>query len=247
MEQRFIQPAPSLVMTIIDVFASPLDAFESIKDSLPSRSLWLIPMLCAFIIFAAHTFILFTDNALKTELVNNQINVLHNKVEKGKLTQDEADKVESNMNSMSDMLIVFTIAGGLITIPLFYFGCALLLWLTNKLILKSSIVYIKYLELFGITSWINILGKIISVLLMRAYGTIAATPSAALIILENYDSTSILHRVLTSLNIFSIWQVLVIGIGLGKISGKSPLTGIIVSFVLWVLLIASSVLLGLAL
>jgi hypothetical protein len=246
MEQRFTQPAPSLVMTIIDVFASPLDAFESIKDSLPSRLLWLIPMLCAFIIFAGHTFILFTDNALKTELVNNQINVLHNKVEKGKLTQDEADKVESNMNSMSDMLIVFTIAGGLITIPLFYFGCALLLWLTNKLILKSSIVYIKYLELFGITSWINILGKIFSVLLMRAYGTITATPSAALIILENYDSTSILHRVLTSLNIFSIWQVLVIGIGLGKISGKSPLTGIIVSFVLWAILITFSILLGFA-
>lgn len=69
MEQRLPMPAPSLAMSVIDIFASPSDAFQSIKESKPSSSLWLIPMLCAYIIFVCHTILLFTDDALKTELM----------------------------------------------------------------------------------------------------------------------------------------------------------------------------------
>jgi hypothetical protein len=244
MEQQFIKSAPSFAATVLDVFASPSEAFESIKDSVPSPSLWLIPMLCAFIIFASHTFILFADNTLKAEFLNTQSTVLYNKVKEGKLTKDETDQVESNMNSMSDTMIVFTIAGGVIIVPLSYFGCALLLWLANKIIFKSSIVYIKILELFGITTWINLLGRVFSIALMLAFGTAAATPSAALAVLESYNSANIFHRDLTSLNIFSIWEVFVIGIGLGKLSGKSSSAGIIVALGLWALLVGSSILLG---
>jgi Yip1 domain len=245
MEQRFTKSAPSLAMTILDILASPSEAFESIKDSVPSPSLWFIPMLCAFLIFVSHTFILFTDNALKAEFMDSQSNILHNKVKEGKLTKLEADKVETNMNSISDTMIVFTVAGGVIIIPLFYFGCALLLWLANKIIFKSSAVYIKILELFGITTWINILGRIFSIALMLAFSTVAATPSPALAVLGSYNSTNIIHRILTGFNIFAIWEVIVVGIGLGKISGKSSGKGIIVAFIVWILLIGSLILLGL--
>lgn len=71
--------------------------------------------------------------------------------------------------------------------------------------------------------------KVLSVALMRAYGTIVATPSAAMIILDNYNSSNSFHRILTSLNIFSLWQVLLTGIGLGRLSGKSSLVGIIIA------------------
>lgn len=56
-------------------------------------------------------------------------------------------------------MMIFAIAGGVILIPMFYFGCAMLLWLAGRLVINSQIVYIKYLELFGITSWIHILGR----------------------------------------------------------------------------------------
>jgi hypothetical protein len=246
MEQRFMESAPPFAITVLNVFTSPLEAFESIKDSVPSPSLWLIPMLCAFLIFTSHTFILFADNTLKTEFMDNQRTILHNKVKEGKLTKVEADQVESNMISMSATMIVFTVAGGVIIIPLFYFGCAFLLWLANKIIFKSSLIYIKLLELFGITTWINLLGRVFSIALMLAFGTAAATPSAALTVIGSYDSASILHRALTSLNIFSIWEVIVIGIGLGKLSGKSSSAGIIVTFGLWASLMGSSILLGFA-
>jgi hypothetical protein len=44
-----------------------------------------------------------------------------------------------------------------------------------------------------------------------------------------------MHRFLSSLNVFSIWQVVVLGIGLSKYAQKALGSGITVAFVLWVI------------
>jgi hypothetical protein len=147
---------------------------------------------------------------------------------------------------MSGMMIAFAIIGGTITIGAFYFGGTLFLWLANKTILKSSAGYGKHLELYGIASWIGVLGGIITIMMMIGLGSISATPSGALAFLDSFDSTNKLHMLCASLNIFSIWQTVVIGIGLSKLSDKSAWAGIGISFVLWIIWVAISILLGIA-
>lgn len=176
--------------------------------------------------------------------MEHQITLLHHKVNDGKLTKAEADKVEAGMYSQGDLMMVFSITGGIILIPLFYFGCALLLWLASTFIFKSSLLFIKFLELFGMTTWIGLLGRIFTIALITAFGTSTATPSAALVILGSYDSSNIFHRILTGVNIFTIWEVILVGIGLGTISGKSSSAGIFISFGLWIFLMGSLILLG---
>jgi hypothetical protein len=68
-----------------------------------------------------------------------------------------------------------------------------------------------------------------------------ASPSAALAVLSSYSPKNSMHRLLSSLNIFSIWQMVFVGIGLAKFSGKSLGTGIGVAFALWVVWVLVSV------
>jgi hypothetical protein len=246
MEEQLLPPAPSLGKTITDVFASPSEVFQSLKGTAPTPMLWVVPLIAMFLVVALITVLLFTNETLKVEMREVQSKAIQMKVEQGKLTQEQADQAEARMDSMGGMMIVFGIIGAAIFISAYYFGGALFLWLTNKTILKSTEGYGKHLELYGIASWIGVLGGIITALMMVSLGSMAATPSAALAVMGSYDSTSNLHKLLSAINIFSIWQTAVIGIGLSKLSNKQTGVGMGIAFALWIIWVALSILLGIA-
>jgi hypothetical protein len=245
-EQQPLPPAPSLGTTITDVFASPSEVFQSLKGTAPTPKLWVVPLIAMFLVVALITVMLFTNETLKVEMKDVQNKAMQTKVEQGKLTQEQADQAESRMDSMGEMMIVFGIIGAAIFICAYYFGGALFLWLSNKTILKSTVGYGKYLELYGIASWIGVLGSIIAALMMVGLGTMTATPSAALAVLGSYNSTSNFHKLLSAINIFSIWETAVIGIGLSKLSGKSTGAGMGVAFALWIVWVALSIFIGIS-
>jgi hypothetical protein len=246
MEEHPLLPAPSLGKTITDVFASPSEVFQSLKGTASTPTLWVVPLIATFLIVALITVMLFTNETLKVEMRDVQGKALQVKVDQGKLTQEQADQAMARMDSMGGMMIVIGIIAGAIFISAYYFGGALFLWLTNKTILKSTEGYGKHLELYGVASWIGVLGGIITALMMVSLGSMAATPSAALAVLGSYDSTSNFHKLLSAINIFSIWEAAVVGIGLGKLSGKSTGAGMGLAFALWIVWVALSILLGIS-
>ena len=132
----------------------------------------------------------------------------------------------------------------IIMIALSYFLGTLFLWLANKTILKSSARYGKHLEMYGISSWIGILGGIITIFMMVGLGSMYANPSVSLLVISNFDTTNHLHKLFSALNIFSIWQTAVIGFGIAKLSEKSNNSGLGVAFALWAIWVAIQVFIG---
>jgi hypothetical protein len=104
----------------------------------------------------------------------------------------------------------------------------------------------KHVELYGASSWIGVLGGVVTFGMIVGLGSISASPSAALAVLGSYDSLNTTHKILSALNIFTFWQTAVVGIGLSKFSGKSIVAGISVSAVLWILWTVISLALGFA-
>jgi hypothetical protein len=245
-DQQPLPPAPSIGKVLSDVFTSPSDVFQNLKGTASAPMLWVMPLIAMFLITVLSSVILFTNETLKTEMKEIQSKAIQKMVDDGKLTQEQAEKAESKTESMGGMMIAFAVIGGTIAVCAFYFGGALILWLANKTILKSSAGYGKHLELYGIASWIGVLGGIITIMMMLGLGSISATPSGAIAFLGSFDSTNKLHMLCASLNIFSIWQTAIIGIGLSKLSGKSIGAGVGISFALWIIWVAISILLGIA-
>ena len=245
-DQSPLPSAPSLGKVLPDIFVSPSEVFQSLKNTAPSTALWLYPFIATLLIVVVSVIMVFTNETLKTEMRETQSKTFQKMVDEGKFTQEQADKMADRTESMGGMMIAFGIIGGALFVAAFYFGGALFLWLANKTILKSAVGYRKHLEMYGMASWIGVLGGIITVLMMVGIGSMAATPSGALALLGSFDPTNKLHTLLASLNIFSIWQTAVIGIGLSKLSDKQTGAGMGVAFALWIIWVALSILLGIA-
>ena len=246
-EQQPLPPAPSLGSTFMDVFTSPSEVFQSLKGTASSAKLWVVPLIISILTAILVTSIIATNESLHGQVIDQQRIALEKQVEKNKLTRENADiQMDHLEKSGTGLFIAFGSIFASIAIAAAYFIAALFLWLADKAFLKSAEGYGKHLELYGISSWIGVLGGIITLLLIVGLNSLAASPSAVLAVLGNYEATNDFHKVLSALNIFSIWQTAIIGIGLSKFSGKPAGTGIAVACGLWVLWIAVSIFLGLA-
>lgn len=236
MEQIPLPPAPSFTDSFVNVFATPGDAFQGLKNTAPAPMLWIIPFIVTILVTIGSMFIIHNNETLSAEARELQSKMIQKMVNEGKLPADKAEAAEQQADSPFARAMQFV--GGAIVCALFYFGGALFLWLANKAVLKTTAGYEKHLELYSIASWTGILGGIITIGMMIGVGSLNASPSAALVVLGNYDGTLILHKLLSAINIFSLWQTLVIGIGLSKFSDKPVGQGFAVAFVLWLLWVA---------
>jgi len=238
-EQAPAAPTISLSDIIMNVFASPGDAYEGIRTSPTRASVWVIPLIIIMILSCCFTWIMFTNDAIKTQFLDSQRTRMEEQVQAGKMSQEQADRAMDQMEKSGGMMIAFGIVGGILMIAIMFFLSALVFWLVGKLGLKAEGGYGKYLELYGAAQWIGVLGFIITILLAVSYGSMFASPSGALAVLGNYNPKNTTHRLLSALNIFTIWQMIVVGIGLAKYGKKSTGVGIGVGLgllVVWILI-----------
>ena len=236
---------PSLGSRIINVFTAPAEAFQGI-DALPSKtSLWLIPFLLGIVVFLLVMMVITTDEVLKGQLMDVQIRGIEQRIESGSMSQQQGDQAIQAMENMGSMFMIIGSIAGVVFLAASYFVAALALWLTGKFAFKSPAGYSAYLGAYGLSCWIGLLGAIVTTLLMVGLGSMTASAGAALLI-PDFDPLNTTHRMLGRIELFGIWQAVVVGLGLSTISGKSAGTGIGAAFVLWIIWIVVSSLLGLS-
>lgn len=238
-------PAPKaqgLGSTMMNVFSSPGDAFEGLRESESKASFWLLPLIILIVLASATTAIMFSNDTLKGQILESRNQAIQKQVDSGKMTQEQADRAKSQMENMGGMFVAIGIIGSVIFLSIMFFGASLALWLASKVALKSTAGYGKYLEMYGISSWIGILGGVVTLLMILGLNSMYASPSAALAVYSTFDPANTMHKILATINIFSIWQAIVIGIGLGKLGGKSASTGIGIALGLWIVWAAIQIL-----
>jgi hypothetical protein len=243
-------PAPKaqdLGSIIMNVFSSPVDAFSGMRESDSRPSLWLLPLLIMVIFVGMMTYVLASNEVFHQQILDAQIQTMNEMVAQGKMTQEQATQASDRLQSTgTGMFMAFGIVFGSIFVALYYFLGSLFLWLGAKVILKSTAGYGKHLEVYGTANWIGILGGIVTLMLMYAMNSMYASPSASLSVVSHYDVTDKMHKLLSALNIFSLWQAVVIGIGLSKLADRKLQTGIVLAIVLWAIWIPLSIYLNIA-
>ncbi len=246
-EELPLPKAQGFGSVLMNVFSSPADAFADLGGSESKPTNWLFPLIALILLASVSTYIIFSNEGLKTQALEVQTRAIDKRVSEGKMTQEQADQARSGMEKMGGMFVAIGIVTSVIFLSIMMFGAPLFLWLTNKTLLKSTVGYAKHLEMYGISSWIGILGGIVTLFMIVGLNTMYATPSAALAIYTSYDPMSTSDKILSALNIFALWQVVVVGIGLSKLANKSAATSITAAFGLWIVwTIVQIFLLGLA-
>jgi hypothetical protein len=229
---------------LLNVYAAPSEAFDGITAAPSKTKFWIMPWLAMIVLGIISIFIIFSNPVLKSQIEDTQTRAMQQRVEKGEMTQEQADQAQEAMSSMGGLMPIFGAIGITLVMTGYFFVGALIFWLVGKFALKSTEGYGTYLALYGTSAWIAVLGSLVTLLMILGLGSLYASPSAALAVLSDYDTLNSVHRILTRLDIFAGWQAFVIGVGLTKITGKPTSTTLIYAMGLWIVWAVGTGLLG---
>jgi hypothetical protein len=245
-EQQPLPPAPSLGSTIVNVFTSPSDTFTGLHLTASKPSLWIIPLIVTILMVILSITIGFTNESLKSQRLDATRTVMEQRVTDGKMTQDQMDKMMEGMERGGGFILAIQIIAVIIIFSIMFFLSAFLLWLGSKFMLRLPVGYGKILELSGIATWIGALGVLLQIFMMVGLNSIYARPAFSIFFLNSFDPMNTVHKLLAMVDFLAIWQTIVIGIGLQKWSGKSLTLALTASFVVWLLVLGLTYLMGFA-
>jgi hypothetical protein len=207
--------AKSPVERIIGVFISP----ESTMQDIAARPSWLLPLLIIVIVATAGTFFL-KDAILQTQL---------EAMEKRNMTAEQIEQARPMMEKM--MGITAPLFGALGTV-VFYLFVAGLGMLVGSVILGGET---KFSTIFAVTCWSGMIGVLSSLVNIPVMAKRQAMESAtSLGILLSPDAKgSFFYNLLSKIDLFTIWWIVVLGFGFAvayKFSTRKAMTTV---FVVW--------------
>jgi hypothetical protein len=204
-----------------------------------------VPTVLFAIISALSAIVIFSQPQIVQQLKEQQEKAMDKQVQAGKMTRAQADQAQAIAEKFMGpgMMKIFGVVGAVImsAVRLCWWGFALTL--LARWFLNAAIPYGKALELVGLATMITILGAIVTVLLTINMQRLFATPSLGLVV-PNFDATRKSHLMLGAANVFFIWQAVVTGIGLAKVTAAPVPRAVFVVFAFWVMQQAVLILLG---
>jgi len=209
----------SLFARLLNIFAVPGDVFEEVKQSRVRTGNWLLPLLLTGLMATITGIIISMQPAIQQQLKEQREKGIEESVKAGKMSRQQADKIEGVFNSMTrpPLLQILAGLGGIVVGTLKVFGWAFALWLLGILLLKARVSYMKLAEVAGLAAMIGVLGMIVTMLLQVNFSNLASSPSLAMTVKP--DPKSPMFLVLQALNLFDIWQLCLMAAGLARLAG----------------------------
>jgi hypothetical protein len=197
------------------------------------------------------TQLLLTNPSLRSQLeasIKTKVEQsLQEAIEKGQITREQAEQqYEQFAKPGSPWFTMLSIAGTLFGSLLILFALSFFYYLLGKSVMNATMPYMKVVEVVGLTFFIGALEQIITIVLMYAFDSIHTSPSLALL-LTNVGPESKWHLALSKVNVFTLWDLTVTGIGLSTLFQRDLPKVLVLLFALWLLWSGFSVLTGFSL
>lgn len=202
-------PAPgSLPVRIGQLFFSPGKLFESFREHSPWGGTLLTASMAILALQVVAMYVFISDQAFADYIKQSFI-------EAG-ATQLPPDAQLLQMAKMNKMIGV--IAGPILTSLMAFFS-ALVAWVMFSVVGGGNARYGQYLAVIAHCLFISLLGAIVLLPMQVSTGQLELNLSLALL-LDEPNKMSFLFRALDKLSVFTIWSMVVMGIGVAAINRK---------------------------
>jgi hypothetical protein len=238
------EPAEEMSMTdkFINVISAPGDLFAYVAREGKKSANYTIPLLVSIVMSVIFMLVVFSQQSIKDEMGAQQERAMQQRVEQGKITQEQADAARERMPAPGGAIfLVFGSIGVIVVTLVLFFGTSLVYWLAGKYAFKSPAPYSKVVEVVGLTSYIMVIGSILTMIIVVAMGSINAGPHLGLLVGGAFDPLNKTHKLLASINLVTLWYLAVVAIGLSKIFSIPQMKAYITVGILWVLFVAATV------
>jgi hypothetical protein len=238
-------PATSLVARMTNVFVAPGEVFDEVKSRPPRAFYWLGPLLISILTAVVFVWVVFSQEKLLRSVREPQEKAIQKQVDAGKMSQAQAQKAIDMMEKfMSPMLMKIIGTGGAVMGGFgMTFLMAVVVWLVGTKRFHGEFSIMQAVEMTCLAGMISALGTIVAMLLAVATGSMMATPGPVLLV-KAFDEANRVHRLLSQLNVMTLWHVAVMALGLSRLSGVSWGRAAAWAFGIWALIVALAVLPG---
>jgi hypothetical protein len=237
-------PEMSLPGRLLNVYATPGDVFDVVKEAELCVWNWLVPVLLSSIVGILYVLVVFAQPNVQQQLKEKQDQQLQKLVDSGKMTAADMEAQRTRMDQMG--VVIVKVVGGsaaVLTSFAFPFILAVVLKVVARCFLGGTAEYMKLVEVAGLASMVSVLGIIVQMLLVVVMENVYVTPGPALFI-GNFDVQNKVHLLLASVNLMTFWYLSVLGIGLARLAGGTFPRAAGPLFALWAGLRLSLVFLG---
>jgi hypothetical protein len=225
-------PTTSLLSKLFNVFATPGDVFEEVIGSKINMLIWILPTLIVLSVALGSVGMIFSNENVVRQVREQQNAAMEKKLKDLPKAQQDQAKAAVEQFTTPGLLKTFAIFGAGISVVVWVFLVAFLVWLAGKLIFKAEFPYVKSLEVCGLAGMVNVIGGIVGTFLIIAKGNIYANAGPVLF-LADFNTANKTHMLLASYNVVTIWYIAVLGIGLAKLSRCSAMKAFLVLLMPW--------------
>jgi Yip1 domain len=226
-------PAMSLGGRLLNVFATPGEVFEEVKNAADTTANWLAPALILIAVSWAAALLIFSQDSIKHQLSEITDQAIQKQIDAARLSEHQAEQAHAmgekwaGLSSKIGAALV-PVFGGFIT-P-FLWG--LIVWLLGAQLFKGHFSYTKAVEVVGLANMIGVLEVIVNSLLIVGFGNLYASPGPVLLV-KDFDPQNLVHSLLGAVNVMTFWLLMVRAIGLARLSGASLTKAAVWVFGIW--------------
>ncbi len=231
----------SFTEKLVNIFASPGELYENVRDTGPTKSNWLIPSIILILASVLMTQLMLSNASLVDQLDRTMRQAMEKSLEGKNIPPEQMERARQQIDTMyeatkpgSTWFMVLSVIGPLFWTLAMLFGLGLVYWLIGKSAMSATAPYMKVVEVVGLTFLIGALEVIVTTLLMYAMDSIHASPGLGLLV-KDFDITNKVHLALSKVNIFTLWSLIITGIGLSKLLRRDLPKVLVLVFALWVL------------
>jgi hypothetical protein len=229
-----------------DLFAAPTELFDNIRDTPPTHSTWVIPLLIFCLAAVGMYFFLLTNDAIVGQIQGIMDKQFEKALAEGRMTQAQADQAAQFMNPSSPWPKLIQSVSVVLLSAAMLFVMALLYWLVGKFVMKGDAPYMKVVEVVGIVLLVGALGKVVGGLMSYASSSIFADASLSFFVAE-FDPENKLHVFLSACNVFTFWSLGLVALGLARLFRRDFPKVLVLVLALWALFALLALLTGIRL
>ena len=230
---------------LVNIFTSPGELYDNVRDTPPTASNWLIPAIIFLVVSIVMHFVAMNNPSIADQTGAMMRKGMDEAVAQGKMTAEQAERSYEMMRPGSPVFTAMAVGGTLVMTFGALFGLGLVYWLVGKGAMSATAPFMKVVEVVGLTLLIGTLEVIVTSVMIIGLDRVTATPSAAFFI-SNFDFTNKVHMLLAKVNLFTLWTLIVTSIGLSRLFRKDFPKVLVLVLVLWILWIAITVFAGCA-
>lgn len=208
---------------MVGVFTNPVQTFEQMSKFPPRVIDWFLPVSILIVMVILSSVIQMSNPEISYQIKQKKFaeleKTMNEMVEKGQLSREMADEQIEKNREMIDRLsgglgTLITSVSTIFGVFIVFFIMAGIFFLFSKFALKGEGNYQSALSAYGLSFYISTLGSIIITILTLFLGRIFSDTSVAAFM--GMDKSTIVGLLLSKLDIFSIWVLSVVSIGLAK-------------------------------